>query len=201
MKAYALAADFARSFTGRVMLGMLGIHLALIPPLTFTVLNAISDDYREQFVDYVRSQSAQFAQMVGWDRDENRIRTLMDEILLGGQVIYVDYVIPGRPVLTPGRSRHAPVRFVEDFRFGENGDDIYFVQLAASGSEEEAQRLSHKLQAELGDNLGQRELLVFTGTVKDKTVYRVRVGELSREEANAMCQRLKGKKACFVAKD
>ena len=130
MKAYALAADFARSFTGRVMLGMLGIHLALIPPLTFTVLNAISDDYREQFVDYVRSQSAQFAQMVGWDRDENRIRTLMDEILLGGQVIYVDYVIPGRPVLTPGRSRHAPVRFVEDFRFGENGDDIYFVQLA-----------------------------------------------------------------------
>ena len=78
---------------------------------------------------------------------------------------------------------------------------FYFVQLAASGSEEEAQRLSHKLQAELGDNLGQRELLVFTGTVKDKTVYRVRVGELSREEANAMCQRIKGKKACFVAKD
>lgn len=77
----------------------------------------------------------------------------------------------------------------------------YFVQLAASSSEDEAQRLAQKLRLELGDNLGHRDLIVRTGSVRDKAVYRVRVGELSREEANAMCQRIKGRNACFVAKD
>jgi cell division septation protein DedD len=81
------------------------------------------------------------------------------------------------------------------------GTGAYFVQLAASPSEDEARNLMQKLQIKLGDNLGRRDLLIQEGAVKDKAVYRVRVGALSREDANTLCNRLKSLNACFVAKD
>lgn len=78
----------------------------------------------------------------------------------------------------------------------------FAVQLAAAPTEDEARRLAQRFQAQYSDNLGRRELTVQQGVVKDKAVYRVRLADLSKDEANAVCARLRGgNAACFVARD
>ncbi len=78
----------------------------------------------------------------------------------------------------------------------------FSVQLAAAPSEDEARNVAQTLQSQFPDDLGRRGLVVLLATVKDRTVYRVRVAELSREQANELCGKLRSQRAaCFVARD
>jgi hypothetical protein len=78
----------------------------------------------------------------------------------------------------------------------------FFAQLAASANEDEARRTAQQLKSQLSDHLGARDLVVIQASVKDKTVYRVRVADMSRDDANALCNRLRNAKAaCFVTRD
>lgn len=78
----------------------------------------------------------------------------------------------------------------------------YAVQLAAPESEQEARELQVKLMKKLGNELSGFHTSIRKAAVGDKTVYRVRVGDLSQEEAIALCQKVKsGGSSCFVAKN
>jgi hypothetical protein len=77
----------------------------------------------------------------------------------------------------------------------------FAVQLAAPASEQEARDIQVRLMKK------HSELAGFHPSIRkaasgDKTVYRVRVGNLSHEEANALCQKIQsGGGNCFVAKN
>ncbi|MGP0059702.1 MAG: SPOR domain-containing protein [Beijerinckiaceae bacterium] len=78
----------------------------------------------------------------------------------------------------------------------------FSVQLAAPATEEEARESAARLGKQFADALNGRHLSFYRAEVGEKSVYRVRVGGLSREEATALCQKLQtsgGK--CFVAKN
>ena len=78
----------------------------------------------------------------------------------------------------------------------------FFVQLAASGIEDEARHLAQQLKGQLTGALAGRDLAIIQANVKDKSVYRVRVAELSRDDANALCARIRSAHAaCFVTRD
>jgi hypothetical protein len=80
----------------------------------------------------------------------------------------------------------------------------YAVQLAAPGTEREAQSASARLQAKYGAELGGAQLSIRQADHDGKTVYRVRAGNLSKADAVALCQKLKasgGDSACFIAKN
>jgi hypothetical protein len=78
----------------------------------------------------------------------------------------------------------------------------YAVQLAAPESEQEARAIQVKVMKKLGSELTGFHTSIRKAAVGDKTVYRVRVGDLSREEAVALCQRMQsGGTDCFVAKN
>jgi hypothetical protein len=78
----------------------------------------------------------------------------------------------------------------------------YAVQLAAPESEQEARALQIKMMRKLGSELAGFHTSIRKAVVGDKTVYRVRVGNLSREEAVGLCQKIQsGGTACFVAKN
>jgi hypothetical protein len=78
----------------------------------------------------------------------------------------------------------------------------FAVQLAAPASEQEARSASTKLGAKFADSLGGRRPSVVKAEVGDKSIYRVRVSSLSREEAVSLCEKVKAKGgACFVAKN
>lgn len=80
------------------------------------------------------------------------------------------------------------------------GGGGFSVQLAAPGSEQEARATATRLKQRYSDVLGSYNPGVRKAEIGDKTVYRVRVGGLSRESANDLCTRLKaGGGSCFVA--
>ncbi len=78
----------------------------------------------------------------------------------------------------------------------------FAVQLAAPASEAEAKSTAARLRQRFAAELGGHSPSIRAASVGDKTVYRVRVGGLSREDATALCSKLQGKGgACFVARN
>jgi hypothetical protein len=78
----------------------------------------------------------------------------------------------------------------------------YAVQLASSPTESDARAAASRLGSRYGDALNGRSAGVVKGEASGRTVYRVRVGNLSREGAVSACERVKSAGgACFVARD
>ncbi len=78
----------------------------------------------------------------------------------------------------------------------------FAVQLAAEGSEQDAKAKSAKLTAQFGSALGGHRLSIRQAASGGKTVYRVRLAGMSREEAVSTCEKLKSSGgSCFIAKD
>ena len=79
---------------------------------------------------------------------------------------------------------------------------IFAVQLAAPATEQDARSASAKLAAKFAEPLGGRRPIVVKAEVGDKSIYRVRVSSLSREEAVSLCEKVKAEGGtCFVAKN
>lgn len=82
------------------------------------------------------------------------------------------------------------------------GGGEWAVQLAAPRSEADAQSAIVKFKSKYADALGNSALTIHQADVKGQTIYRVRVSGLSRNDAGALCSKLKaGGGDCFVAKD
>lgn len=78
----------------------------------------------------------------------------------------------------------------------------YAVQLAAPESEQEARDTLVRLVKKFGGELSGFHPSYHKAVNGSKTVYRVRVGNLSKDQATALCQKLQGGGgACFVAKN
>jgi hypothetical protein len=83
-----------------------------------------------------------------------------------------------------------------------SGGGGFAVQLAAPGSEAEAKATTARLEQKFGGAFDGRSLSVHKAVSNGKTVFRVRVVSLSREEATGMCEKLKSSGgSCFVAKN
>ncbi|KQK32155.1 hypothetical protein ARD30_07540 [Bosea thiooxidans] len=83
------------------------------------------------------------------------------------------------------------------------GTGDFVVQLAAPGSEAEARATFAALQRKYGNVLsGQSPIIRKTELAGGKTVYRLRVGPYSREDAASMCSQLQAAGGqCFIAKN
>ncbi|MHB2166251.1 SPOR domain-containing protein [Alsobacter sp. R-9] len=78
----------------------------------------------------------------------------------------------------------------------------FSVQLAAPASEQEAKDTAARLQRRFAGELGGMQPVIRKAEVNGKTIYRVRVGSLPRDEATSLCERLKSAGGqCFVAKN
>ena len=78
----------------------------------------------------------------------------------------------------------------------------YAVQLAAPGSEAEAQSIATRLQSKYAAELDGLQPAIHKAALKDKTVYRVRIQRLTRSAAVSLCEKLKAAGgACFLARE
>jgi cell division protein FtsN len=75
----------------------------------------------------------------------------------------------------------------------------FSVQLGVAGSEADARKAFQGYQQKFSDLNGQ-SALIRKAEVNGNTIYRVRVGPMSREEATSLCSKLQGS-GCFVAKN
>jgi cell division septation protein DedD len=78
----------------------------------------------------------------------------------------------------------------------------FAVQLAGTTSEDEARDALGRLTRRFASELGSYRPAVVRAESGSRTVYRVRVSNLSNEDANTLCARLKaGGGTCFVARN
>jgi hypothetical protein len=99
---------------------------------------------------------------------------------------------PAGPIeVPPSRQTSAPTSTSGNFA----------VQLAAPGSEKEARDLFSSLQRRYADLSGYKPF-VRRAEVNDRTIYRLRIGPFSREDAASLCTRLQASGGqCFVARN
>ena len=75
------------------------------------------------------------------------------------------------------------------------------MQLAVRPSESEARTAFQQLQQKFPD-LGGRSPMIRKAEVNGNTLFRVRVGPLSKDDASSLCSKLQGSGGqCFVAKN
>lgn len=112
------ARRFFSSYTGRMLLGMLTIHTILVPLVFVGVLLVLQQDYQSQFVNNARSQSYLLANLISENPKPARIKGIINDQLLAGQVALAEF-----------KSIDAPASddFSEDFFFGQGGDKIYHI--------------------------------------------------------------------------
>ncbi len=121
------------SFSGRMILGMLAVHAALLPLLFGGVIYIVQRGYEAQFVDNVRSQAYVISLALGSDPLGPQAQALLEDLSLSGRVLYAEVVDrrTGEVVAAapqPGMSHP----FREDFFFGQGGDEIYHIALPLS---------------------------------------------------------------------
>jgi diguanylate cyclase (GGDEF)-like protein len=119
-------ARFYHSFAGRLALAALGMHLVLALFLGFGISRIISEDLKDEFVNVVRSQSLQLGLSLE-GKTPDVVRSTMQDWLLGGQVVYAELISRGGETISAISPGASGLRPVEDFAFGQHGDDVYFI--------------------------------------------------------------------------
>ncbi|MFP5344064.1 MAG: putative bifunctional diguanylate cyclase/phosphodiesterase [Gammaproteobacteria bacterium] len=122
-------ARFINSLTGRLTLGLLAIHALMLPMLLAGVVLLVKEGYQNQFVNQVRLDSHLFASLLAQDQNEQRLRQLLHDAVLGGHVIYAEIITETGAVIQPEASHLAQIQFREDFFFSEHDDGVYYLAI------------------------------------------------------------------------
>ncbi len=126
--------SLCNSLTGRLIAGIVVIHGLLLPLFFGAVLFLMKEGYESQFVEYVRSSAALYAHMIRPGDPEPARRNTLDDILLSGQINFVELETPDGRLLHPSLGNQR-LRFQEDFFFGQHNDQTYFIAVPVNDDE------------------------------------------------------------------
>lgn len=120
---------YLNSLSGRTVLGLLGIHLLLIPLLFGGLVYFVKENYKSHFVNQVRSESSLVAKLAVLNSDQKNLQQLADDVLLTGRVAFMHIIDrTGKTIIKSGDfSGETP--FKEDFFFGQHDDNLYYISL------------------------------------------------------------------------
>jgi len=117
----------------RMMSVVLIVLAALLPLLYLGVSAIVEEGYAEQFVNGVRSFSrltADELEAVSDSEFEQRAAALLDGVMLTGQVVFSEISDGPRKLHSSIRSVATPGQRRDDFAFGEQGDQVYYISHA-----------------------------------------------------------------------
>jgi signal transduction histidine kinase len=118
------------SFTTRTIFIGLGIHAVLLPLLYFGLLNIIEQSHEERFVNDVRKYSRFIADVFETGdilNDRTQAAHLLDSALLGSDGIVAELIAGDIQLRSELSSNEREILYKEDYSFGQNGDQIYFL--------------------------------------------------------------------------
>jgi len=124
---------------GRLVLMMLLIHAVLMPALFIALAAVIDRNIMNAFVDDARIHG----RIIG-DNVENALASgndatagqLLDSAILGGHSVYAAIQTKDGLVTSSLMSAEEAAQFEEDFGFGENGDDTYYLSVPVGQGDE-----------------------------------------------------------------
>jgi cell division septation protein DedD len=99
-------------------------------------------------------------------------------------------------------TQSAPAQPVRAQPATASGGSGFSVQLGAEGSQDSARAKFNRVKGQHSDVLGDQNANIRTAEVNGRSVYRIRVGNMTRQDAVGLCERLKADGgSCFVAKN
>ncbi|GMR20723.1 MAG: hypothetical protein BMS9Abin36_1319 [Gammaproteobacteria bacterium] len=120
---------FRRSFTGRLMLGILVIHFVMLPLLFGGVLYIVQQGYQNQFVLHVRLNASRFASLIIEEWETKRVQELLDDAVFSGHVVFAEATDQNGRVVADAVDQPERRDFKEDFFYDRHGDDVYYAGL------------------------------------------------------------------------
>jgi PAS domain S-box-containing protein len=158
------------TITGRLVLGVIIVHLILIPLLFYGILLIVERSFESRFVDQVRNNTQLYAELlrrIVEEDDEQRRTDFLYEAKLSGDVVYAEFIdVDGEVIRADMTGLEEELSFREDFEFGERDDQVYFIA-APLFSEDEGQPLGFlrlgydelSVQAQIGAAYGFGSLI------------------------------------------
>jgi diguanylate cyclase (GGDEF)-like protein len=135
---------FYRSFTGRMVLAALLMHALLVPFLTFGIHRIIVQDIKDEFINYARAQSRQFGIVLEDKPTRAAVQAMLQDWLVSGQVAFAELISEqGESIRAHYPNEKGSLTFIEDFGFGEHGDDQYFVSVPVRPVSNELRGMLH----------------------------------------------------------
>jgi PAS domain S-box-containing protein len=117
--------------TGRLILGVVAVHLALTPVLFYGILLIVERSFESRFVDQVRNNTLLYSKLfipVLEENDEQQNASFLYETKISGDVVYAEFIdSEGRTTRTDQTGVESDLTFNEDFQFGEHADQVYFI--------------------------------------------------------------------------
>jgi len=124
----------------RIILIGLAIHAVLLPLLFYGMLYIVEQSHEERFINDVRKYSRFLADVFELDAaktDEKQTVHLLDSAILGSGGVYAELVEGESSLKSSLLESGSESLYKEDFSFGEHDDDIYFLSIPLSLSEQE----------------------------------------------------------------
>lgn len=120
---------FLSSLTWRMALGMLAIHVVLIPLLFGGVLYIVKQGQQDQFINHARADASLFAEHIGALLGNAHLQGVLDEAAMNGRIVYADVLDVQNRTLAQVDATGGRATFKEDFFFGQHDDHVYFISL------------------------------------------------------------------------
>ncbi|VAW51366.1 hypothetical protein MNBD_GAMMA06-949 [hydrothermal vent metagenome] len=137
--------SWRRSLAGKILTSMLAIHLVLFSILFYSVLNIVKNNHTEQFIDYVRTDNQRVSELIMYklqNGDIDKLTAFIEDLLLGGQPVALTITdSSGHFIYPPGKSLEKEDITKEDFFFGENNDELYYIKSAITAND--GSRVAH----------------------------------------------------------
>jgi signal transduction histidine kinase len=113
------------------LLGVVLVINAALGPLLYVGVSAIvQEGYADSFVNSLRSYSRLVADQLETEAAADfdaRAADVLDDVMLSGQVVFVELTDGTRKIHASIGSLASPVPRADDFHFGEHGDRVYYI--------------------------------------------------------------------------
>ena len=120
----------------RLITVALAVHAMLLPALFFGVMFIVEKSHREVFVNDARIHGRFLADMLSsmqiLDSSQDLVAWLdwLDSVLLGSNGVYAEVLNGEQRFFGTIMNEDYVDKFQEDFRFGDHGDDVYYLSMA-----------------------------------------------------------------------
>jgi len=124
-----------RTLRTRLIVVALAVHAMLLPALFYGVTFIVENSHRDIFVNDVRTHSRFLADILSsqqiLDSSEDIIAWLdwLDSVFLGSNGVYAEVQNGEQRFFSTLMDEAYLDKFQEDFRFGDHGDDVYYLSM------------------------------------------------------------------------
>ena len=125
-------ATLGHTIAGRITLGVLAIHVLVLPALYFGMVYLLKQNNEEMFLNSSRGHARFLADSL--ERIENpgaedEIIEILDSVVLSGSGVFSQLTGDNGSLLSSLITEGEVTRYQEDFQIGDHDDDVYYISV------------------------------------------------------------------------